>query len=162
MASRRRMEDSERCRTHWSRTVYHRCYSFLRRSSFRHFTIMKTIPNLPNSCPKTCSRSSKGYDSRGRSIYCCCSQAESKIDLHTYDIYGCSGHWKDDICHYRSSKATHEWSVRPGTTSLCSFIRPIQRGPIKVVPTAIRLCLIEATLCSQMSPDLPYNLMIRV
>ncbi|GFU62352.1 transposable element Tcb1 transposase [Trichonephila clavipes] len=31
-------------------------------------------------------------------------------------------------------KITYEWNVCPGTSSLCSSIRPIKRGPIKVVP----------------------------
>ncbi|PRD30573.1 UNVERIFIED_CONTAM: hypothetical protein NCL1_26029 [Trichonephila clavipes] len=35
----------------------------------------------------------KGYNPRGRSIYCYCSQAESQSNLHTCDIYGCSVHW---------------------------------------------------------------------
>ncbi|GIY74427.1 hypothetical protein CDAR_502081 [Caerostris darwini] len=64
-ASKRQVEDSDPlsacCWTHKSWTINHRC-SFLQRASFRNFQIMETIPNQPNSCPKTCGRSSKNYD----------------------------------------------------------------------------------------------------
>ena len=73
------------CRTHWSRTVYHRHCSFLRCSQIHHFTIMENIPNEPNNSLKICSQTYKGYDSRGKSI-CCYSQVESKIDPHAFDI----------------------------------------------------------------------------
>ncbi|GFW73864.1 transposable element Tcb2 transposase [Trichonephila clavipes] len=52
----------------------------------------------------------KGYNPRGRSIYCYCGQAESQSDLHTWDIY--------------------DYSVY----CLFSSIRLIKRGTIKVVP----------------------------
>ena len=50
------------CRSHWCRILYYRCCSFIRHSPFRHFTIVKTIPDQPNSCPKICSLLSKSYD----------------------------------------------------------------------------------------------------
>ncbi|GFW41955.1 hypothetical protein TNCV_6641 [Trichonephila clavipes] len=65
MGSIRRVEDSE----HW-RAVgrieagCHTCCSFLWSSSFRHFTAVETILKKPNSCPRICSLSSKGYDPR--------------------------------------------------------------------------------------------------
>ncbi|GFT15921.1 transposable element Tcb1 transposase [Trichonephila clavipes] len=53
---------------------------------------METTPNHTDSCPKARRWSTKGYNPRGRSIYCYCSQAESHSDLHTCDIYGYSVH----------------------------------------------------------------------
>ncbi|GBO05453.1 hypothetical protein AVEN_17688-1 [Araneus ventricosus] len=93
MASRRRMEDSERWRAVGRIEAGQSITDVAIFFGVHHSTIMETIPNQSNRCPMTCSRSSKGYDPRGRSIYCCCSQAKSKIDLHTCDIYGCGGHW---------------------------------------------------------------------
>ena len=79
-------------RAHWSGIVYHRCYSFFEHSSFLHFKIMKTVPNQPKSCPKTCSQLFKGFNRCRRSIYFCCSQAELKIDIYIFDIFGYSNH----------------------------------------------------------------------
>lgn len=44
-----------------------------------------------------------------------------------------------DICHNSSSKATLEWFAHLGTTSLSSFICPIQRDTTKVVPPTCEL-----------------------
>ncbi|GFU80443.1 transposable element Tcb1 transposase [Trichonephila clavipes] len=54
---------------------------------------METIPNHTDSCPKARRRSLKGYNPRGRSIYCYSSLAESQSDLHTCDIYGYGVRW---------------------------------------------------------------------
>ncbi|GFX98275.1 HTH_Tnp_Tc3_2 domain-containing protein [Trichonephila clavipes] len=42
---------------------------------------METIPNHTDSCPKARRRSPKGYNPRGRSKYCYCSQAELQSNL---------------------------------------------------------------------------------
>ncbi|GFU52838.1 uncharacterized protein TNCV_2254561 [Trichonephila clavipes] len=47
------------------------------------------------------------------------------------DIYGYSVHWLGYICSYCTPKIKYEWTVCPGTSSLCSSIRPIKRGTIK-------------------------------
>ncbi|GFS67873.1 uncharacterized protein TNCV_2295261 [Trichonephila clavipes] len=74
--------------------------------------------------------SPKGYNLHGRSIYCYCSQAESQSDLHTCDIYGYSVRWQDYIGSYCKLKITYEWTVFPGTLSLCSSIHSIKRSTI--------------------------------
>lgn len=79
-------------RTHWNGTINHIRCSFLMLSLFFNFKIMGTILNHTNSCPKTCSQPSNGYDACGWLIYCCCNQAESK-NLHTFDVYDCSINW---------------------------------------------------------------------
>ena len=64
MASRRQMGGSECWRAvgciEARQSIRLSCFnSFLRRSSLLNFTIMETIPNQPNSCLKTSSRSSR-------------------------------------------------------------------------------------------------------
>ncbi|GBN31320.1 hypothetical protein AVEN_28090-1 [Araneus ventricosus] len=46
----------------------------------------------------------------------------------------------------RRLQEAKEWSILPGTTSLCSFIRPIQRGKIKMAPPA---CELDCVLLGQ-------------
>ncbi|GFV92108.1 HTH_Tnp_Tc3_2 domain-containing protein [Trichonephila clavipes] len=79
MASRKRMEDSERWRAvgriEAGQSIIDVAF---RRSLFCNFTFTETIPNHTGSCPKARRWSPKGYILHGRSIYCYCSQEESQ------------------------------------------------------------------------------------
>ncbi|GIY68158.1 uncharacterized protein CDAR_255611 [Caerostris darwini] len=78
IASRKDMEDSE----HWHAVgcieVGQSITDAVLFCGFCDFMIIETIYIQPNSCLKTCGQSSKSYDSRGRFIYCRCSQADPK------------------------------------------------------------------------------------
>lgn len=102
----------------------------------------------PNICPKTCGWSSKGYEPRGISVYCCCSPAKSKGVLHTCEIYGCNG------C---APKAALEWTVTFVTPSFGSSIRSFLGAGLKWCRQHANWTV--STLCSRMSPDLPCNQM---
>lgn len=104
------------------------------RSSFRNFKIKETIPNKPKSCPKICDRLRPP-----RMICCCCSQAKSKSDLHTCEIYGFSSQWNGDICHYYAPNVMNEWTIHQGTLSFHSSIWPINSDNINVVSATHQL-----------------------
>ena len=137
MTSRRRMEDSELWRA-MGRIEAGQSITVVALFFGVHHSVISCLW-FTDSCPKTCSRSPKGYNPRGRSIYCYFSQAESQSHFHTCDTYGYIVHWYGDILSYSTPKITYECIVRPGTSSLCFSIRPIKRGTIKVVPGTCQL-----------------------
>ncbi|GFS79276.1 uncharacterized protein TNCV_4409341 [Trichonephila clavipes] len=66
ITSRRRMEDSELWWAVGGIEVGQCITDVVRFFGVRHFMVVEIISCEPNSCPKTCSRSSHGYDPRRR------------------------------------------------------------------------------------------------
>ncbi|GFX48014.1 uncharacterized protein TNCV_4113491 [Trichonephila clavipes] len=95
MTSRKRMEDSERWRAVGRIEAEQSIPDVALFFGVHHSVILPLWKQFQttHSFPKARRRLPKGYNPRGRSIYCYCSHAESQSDLHTCDIYGYSVYW---------------------------------------------------------------------